>query len=78
MQFGYHHLDIRAADQIYFGFSWDFGKWPDLFVFTVLPVGLSAVPYLFTPVFQAFSPPLALSRLLVHSRRGLLLGGFAR
>ncbi len=52
MKSGYHHLDIRQADQTYLGFSWDLGNGPEFFVFTVLPFGLSTAPYLFTKFFR--------------------------
>ena len=52
---GYHHLDIFPEHQPYLGFS---RVTPDrdtkFFMFTVLPFGLSAAPYIFTKLFRPF------------------------
>ena len=51
---GYHHIDIAQEHQTFLGFSW---RAPDsinvvLYVFTVLPFGLSSAPYVFTKVLK--------------------------
>ena len=50
---GYHHLDIFPDHQHFLGFSWVMSDGtPSLFMFTVLPFGLSAVPYIFTKLLR--------------------------
>ena len=51
---GYHHIDIAQEHQTFLRFSW---RAPDsinvvLYVFTVLPFGLSSAPYVFTKVLK--------------------------
>lgn len=43
---GYHHIDILQEDQTFLGFSWLVNGVRTLFVFTVLPFGLSSAPYI--------------------------------
>ena len=45
---GYHHIDMFEEHQTYLGFSWKINNILKFFVFTVLPVGLSTVPFVFT------------------------------
>ena len=45
---GYHHVDMFEEHQTYLGFSWKINNILKFFVFTVLPVGLSTVPFVFT------------------------------
>ena len=47
---GYHHMEIASEHQTFLGFSWKFHQAEDFqyFVFSVLPFGLSTVPYIFT------------------------------
>lgn len=47
---GYHHCSIHPDDVCYLGFEWD----GQIYVFLVLPFGLSTAPYLFTKVLRPF------------------------
>ena len=49
---GYHHIEIFESDQQFLGFSWDFGGVTEYFKFTVLPLGLSVGPYIFSKVMR--------------------------
>ena len=49
---GYHHIDIDEQHQKYLGFSWKIKGQTRYFVFTVLPFGLTSVPFLFTKVMR--------------------------
>ena len=49
---GYHRIDIFDSHQTYLGFSWDIKGATYSFVFTVLPFGLSSVPFVFTNVVR--------------------------
>ena len=51
---GYHHVDISQEHQTFLGFSWRaFDSRDELFnVFTILPFGLSAAPYVFTKLLK--------------------------
>ncbi|VDI70148.1 Hypothetical predicted protein [Mytilus galloprovincialis] len=51
---GYHHIDIFAPHQKYFGFSWKFEGMEKYYVFTVLPLGLKSSGYVFTKVLLPF------------------------
>ena len=55
MTHGYHHIDIFPEHQTYLGFSWFYEGKLRYFVFTitVLPFGLSVVPYCFTKIVRA-------------------------
>ena len=44
----YHHIDIKLEHQKYLGFAWQINWKVRYFVFTVLPVGLSSAPFIFT------------------------------
>ena len=46
----YHHIDIFDSYQKCLGFSWDIKWTTNYFVFTILPFGLSSVPFVFTKV----------------------------
>ena len=43
----YHHIDILDDHQTFLGFSWVVNGVRKFFAFTVLPFGLSSVPYMF-------------------------------
>ena len=50
---GYHHVDIFPNHRRYLAFSWDFGSGHTrYFQFTVLPFGLSSVPFIFTKLLK--------------------------
>ena len=49
----YHHIDIFPEHQTYLGFSWFYEGKLRYYVFTVLPFGLSVVPYCFTKIVRA-------------------------
>ena len=49
---GYHHLEINITCQKYLGFAWRVDAIEKYFVFTVLPFGLSSVPYLFMKLMR--------------------------
>ena len=49
---GYHHVDVFEEHQTYLGFSWKINNILKFFVFTVLPFGLSAAPFVFTKVVR--------------------------
>ena len=53
LESGHHHLNIFPEQQSYLGFSWVMldGN-TQLFMFTVLPFGLSLAPYIFTKLFR--------------------------
>ena len=46
----YHHIDIHTDYQTFLGFAWKWNHEPSFkyYIFTVLPFGLSTVPYIFT------------------------------
>ena len=50
---GYHHLEIFPDHQPFLGFSWTY---PDgntcFYMFSVLPIGLSSAPYIFTKLLR--------------------------
>ena len=48
---GYHHIDIFKPHQKFLGFSWIF-KGNIVFLFTVLPFGLTSAPFIFTKVVR--------------------------
>ena len=48
----YHHVDVFEEHQTYLGFSWKINNIVKFFVFTVLPFGLSAVPFAFIQVVR--------------------------
>ena len=50
---GYHHIDIDKNHQKYLGFSWKIDEKIRYFMFTVLPVGLCSVPFIFTKVMHS-------------------------
>ena len=49
---GYHHIDINETFQTYLGFSRKIDGKVRHFVFTVLPSGLSSVPFLFKKIVR--------------------------
>ena len=49
---GYHQIDMFEEHQTYLGFSWKIDNIVKLFVFTVLPFGLSTAPFAFTKVVK--------------------------
>lgn len=50
---GYHHLDIFAEHRKFLSFSWNLNSsHPRHFCFTVLPFGLSSVPFIFTKLLR--------------------------
>ena len=49
---GYHHIDIFEPHQKFLGFSWVFKGNIQVFVFTVLPFGLTSAPFIFTKVVR--------------------------
>jgi hypothetical protein len=49
---GYHHVDIAEECQTFLGFSWEWQGQKAYFVFTVLPFGLNAGPFIFTKLFR--------------------------
>ena len=53
MTHGYRHIDVFPEHQTYLGFSWFYEGKLRYFVFTVLPFGLSVVPYCFTKIVRA-------------------------
>ena len=50
---GYHHIDIDEQHQKYLGFSWKIKGQTKYFIFTVLPIGLTSAPFLFTTVMRS-------------------------
>ena len=46
---GYHHVDIHPEYHKYLGFQWELES---IFVFAVLPFGLSMACYLFTKIMR--------------------------
>ena len=58
---GYHHVEVFPDHRQYLGFSWNFCSVVKYFVFTVLPLGMSSAPYIFSK----------LVRSLVNDWRGL-------
>ncbi|MCP3668061.1 MAG: hypothetical protein GY696_37160 [Gammaproteobacteria bacterium] len=52
LQSAYHHIDVAEKDQTFLGFAWSFDGEIHYFVFTVLPFGLSTVPYVFTKLVR--------------------------
>ena len=50
---GYHHVEIFLEYRQYLSFSWTFSSvFTRYFQFSVLPLGLSSAPYLFTKLFK--------------------------
>ena len=49
---GYHHVEIFQPHQTFLGFSWNFQGETRYYIFTVLPFGLSAAPYIFTKILR--------------------------
>jgi len=49
---GYHHVEIFQPYQTFLSFSWDFQGETRYYIFTVLPFGLSAAPYIFTKILR--------------------------
>ena len=45
---GYHHVDIWEGHQMFLGFSWKIDEKRKFFVFTVLAVGITSGPFIFT------------------------------
>ena len=49
---GYHHIDINSEYEKYLGFAWEIKGILKYYVFTVLPFGLTAAPYVFTKTMR--------------------------
>ena len=50
---GYHHVEIFPVHRKYLSFAWAFSSGrTKFFQFSVLPFGLSSVPYLFTKILK--------------------------
>ena len=49
---GCHHVDIFNEYQTYLGFSWKINQQTHYSVFTVIPFGLSAAPFVFTKMVR--------------------------
>ena len=50
---GYHHIEIASNDQTYLGFAWQSdNQETKLHVFTVLPLGMSTAPHIFTKTLK--------------------------
>ena len=49
---GFHHIDIYKTHKKFPGFSWEVGGETCYFIFTVLPFGLTSVPFIFTKVVR--------------------------
>lgn len=49
---GYHHVEIFQPHQTFLGFSRNFQGETQYHIFTVLPFGLSAAPYIFTKILR--------------------------
>ena len=49
---GYHHIDIRAAQQFFLGFSWLIEGILRYFMYTVLTFGISSAPFNFNKTMR--------------------------
>ena len=53
LKIGYHHVEIFQEHRKYLSFYWDFDDGVNRYYsFSVLPFGLSSVPYVFTKLLR--------------------------